>query len=434
MTERKREVPKKVDRLQATYALLDLFAKKRSRKDYLEAVLDLILSWSGCACGGIRVLRDERRIPYECYRGFSRAFWESENGLSLFRDQCACTRIFHGRPTPRDLSLMTPGGSFRCDDISKFVKNLSKEELRAFRGVCVTHGYRSVAVIPIRYDGDVLAAIHLADKEEGKVTEDAVEFIESTAPLIGEAIHRFNLEEAVRESENRLRLLSQQLLTAQEDERKRFARDLHDSLGSALAAIKYGLEDVLNGISTEESMGQRKAAVHSLEKIIRRVQQAIEEVRRIQMDLRPATLDDLGLLPTINWLTREFQKVYSRKAIEKVIEVEENHIPEHLKTVIYRVIQEALNNVAKHSRADRVVLSLRERDGRVELRVEDNGVGFETADLMSRKGPSKGFGLSSMKERTELTGGNFTIESVSGEGTTVCASWPVPFGEGGSKK
>ena len=417
---------KKVDRLQATYALLDLFAKKRSRKAYLDAVLDLLLSWSDSRCGGIRVLTEQKHIPYECYRGFSRQFWESENGLSILRDHCACTRIFHGKPAPKDLPRMTPGGSFRCDNILTFVRSLSQEDLRTFRGICVAHGYRSVAVIPIRYDGNVLAAIHLADEREGKVSEDVVEFIESVAPLIGEAIHRFNLEEEIRESENRLRLLSGQLLTAQEDERKRFARDLHDSLGASLAAIKYALEDVLSKIAPKQEMSDRDSVVCSLEKTITRVQETIEEVRRIQMDLRPATLDDLGLLPTISWVTREFQKVYSRKAIEKTIDVEEAEIPEHLKTVIYRVIQEALNNIAKHSQAKKVILSLTKRKGQLELRVEDNGVGFDAVALLSKRGARKGFGLTSMRERTELTGGIFTIDSAPGEGVRICAVWPLP--------
>jgi len=419
ITERKQPE----NRIRATNALLSLFAKKPSRKEYLDAVLDLILQWSRCRCGGIRVLNDRRYIPYESYTGFSREFWESENWLSIAQDQCACVRIITGDPDPQDLSMVTSAGSFRCDNTLKFVGSLTEEERGRFRGGCIQNGFLSVAVIPIRYGERILGAIHLADEREGMVPPDTVEFIESMTPLIGEAVNRFNLEEEVRESENRLRLLSSQLLTVQEDERKRFARDLHDSLGASLAAIKYGVEAVLHQVTERRTKAGTTA--ESLETIIGRIQQTIEEVRRIQMDLRPATLDDLGILPTISWFVREFQKIYSHIRVEKEIDVEESDMPEQLKTVIYRVVQEALNNIAKHSKAERIYLFLAKRADRIELMIEDNGVGFDSERMISVKNEEKGLGLSSMRERTELSGGIFTIDSSIGAGTTIRASWPI---------
>jgi signal transduction histidine kinase len=137
------------------------------------------------------------------------------------------------------------------------------------------------------------------------------------------------------------------------------------------------------------------------------------------MDLRPSVLDDLGILATIGWFTREFQKVYSHISVEKQISVEENEIPDSLKTVLFRVMQEAMNNVAKHSKADLIRLTLRKTADKIELFINDNGAGFDLESIR------QGVGLTSMRERTELLGGTFAVESILGKGTTIRASWPI---------
>jgi PAS domain S-box-containing protein len=410
ITERK-EIEK---RIEATNALLNLFVRMPSRKDYLDAALELIQNWSSCRYAGIRVLNEKDYIPYESYRGFSRQFWESENLLSVKYDQCACIRVVTGNPDPQDHPMMTLAGSFWCNNTFEFVGNLSEEEKARFRGVCVQHGFKSVAIIPIRYHEKILGTIHLADEKEGIVPLRNIEFLESMAPLIGEAVNGFNLEEELHASETRLRLLSSQLLTVQEAERKRIAREIHDSIGQTLAAIKFGLESKLSQMGA----GSPPPGI-SIENIVSLAQNGIEESRRIQMDLRPSVLDDLGILATIGWFTREFQKVYSHISVEKQISVEENEIPDSLKTVLFRVLQEAMNNAAKHSKADLARLILRKTVDKIELSFEDNGEGFNI------ESSTKGLGLTSMRERTELSGGSFAIESTPGKGTTIKAYWPL---------
>lgn len=403
------------NRTNATNALLNLFSKKSVKKDYFDAVIDLLRRWSGCRCVGIRVLNERGYIPYESYVGFSQEFWESENWLSVKQDQCACIRVITGNPESQDVTMMTTAGSFRCDNTVKFVGQLSGEEQSRFRGICVQNGFMSVAIIPIRYQEKTLGAIHLADEKEGKVPLKSTEFIESMVPLIGEAVNRFNLEEEIRESEARLRLLSSQLLTIQETERKRVAQELHDGIGQMLTAIKFKVEDILQ----QADKGNFKLTGKSLETLIPMIRESIDEVRKIQMDLRPSTLDDLGILATIGWFCREFEKIYSNIRVERKIDIKENEVPVLVKTVIFRVIQEAMNNIAKHSNADLVRLSLKKKDDRVELIVEDNGIGF---DLENTR---KGFGLGSMRERTELSEGSFRIESTKGSGTVIRAEWPI---------
>jgi signal transduction histidine kinase len=227
-------------------------------------------------------------------------------------------------------------------------------------------------------------------------------------------------EEALQRSEKQLRFLSSQLLTAQEDERKRIAQELHDGIGQMLSAIKFGVEDTLS------LMNKRKVSLDAkpLETIVPIVQNGIKEVRRICMDLRPSILDDLGILATISWFCREFQSIYSGIKIEKQIGIKEDEIADSLKTVIYRLVQETFNNIVKHSKADLVFLSLKKTNGTIELKIKDNGIGFDSLEVLSGESHKRGLGLASMKERTELLGGSLSIESQTAGGTVIRASWP----------
>ena len=143
------------------------------------------------------------------------------------------------------------------------------------------------------------------------------------------------------------------------------------------------------------------------------------------MDLRPSTIDDLGLLSTLSWFCRRYETIYPQIRIEQMTGIEEKEIPSPLKIVVYRMTQEAMNNIAKHSKADLVRLSLRKMDRRMEVTIQDNGLGFNLEQVNSQESTRKGLGLSSMKERTELSAGSFSIESEDGRGTIIRASWPL---------
>jgi PAS domain S-box-containing protein len=255
---------------------------------------------------------------------------------------------------------------------------------------------------------------------QNRLIRDAEGHITGIRSTILDVTERKQMVETLRESEKRLRFLSSQILSAQENERKRIARELHDGLGQILTAVKFKMEETLRNRGGHPG----EADLRSLETLIPRLQEGIEEARRIGMDLRPSILDDLGILATLGWFCREFQKIYSGISLEKQIDIQEKDVPDPLKTVIYRVLQEAMHNIAKHSKADFVSISLKRTGERIELLVRDNGRGFNPQEALSDENPRKGLGLSSMRERTELSSGHFTIESVKGEGTTIRASWP----------
>jgi PAS domain S-box-containing protein len=235
---------------------------------------------------------------------------------------------------------------------------------------------------------------------------------------------RMRMERALKKSEEELRRLSSQLLKAYEEERKRIALELHDSLGQTLSAIKFMVENVLHGVVEEENA----KGAESLESIVTVVQEAIEEARRIQRNLRPPILDDLGILPTISWFCREFEKTYPAIRIEGQIDIEEDDVPDSLKIIIFRVMQEAFHNIAKYSRAKLVRLSLKGSDDKIDLGINDDGIGFDVDHVFGNGKWNTGLGLTSMRERAALSGGSLVIESEKGVGTTVRASWPMRRG------
>jgi signal transduction histidine kinase len=243
--------------------------------------------------------------------------------------------------------------------------------------------------------------------------KDFLSLREAHGNLEKEMSERKKAELALQESERELRFLARQLLSAEENERKRIARELHESIGQDLSGIKLSVENTLETLRNYSGEFDLK----SLEAIIPMAEKTIEDVRRIVKDLRPSVLDVLGILPTISSVIEGFQKTHSDIRIEKEIAVEENEIEVSLKAVIFRILQEALSNIAKHSRADHVQLRLKKSADRLEFVVKDNGVGFDVSQTFLSEFSERGVGLASMRERTELAKGQFAIESTTGKGT-----------------
>ncbi|GAB6060826.1 hypothetical protein JCM31598_39430 [Desulfonatronum parangueonense] len=222
------------------------------------------------------------------------------------------------------------------------------------------------------------------------------------------------METDLRISERQLRELSAQLLHALEKERKRIALELHDRIGQSLTAIKFSMESAL---VQNESQKQK-----TLQSGINMLRNSIDEVRKISMDLRPSMLDDLGLLATANWFCREFSQTFPNIRITKRFFVKQKQVPEPLKIVIYRVMQEAFNNIAKHSNATKAILILKKNQKSLELKIEDNGQGIALKKNMPPP-HSAGLGLASMREQTEISGGHFEIISALDKGTIIRCTW-----------
>ena len=230
------------------------------------------------------------------------------------------------------------------------------------------------------------------------------------------------MEDSLLESDKELRSLSVRLINAQENERKRVASELHDGISQSLSSIKYKVEqstNVCGGINCE---------VDNLKRfVVEKIQNAIEEVRRISMDLRPSILDDLGIIETIEWQLRDFKSMHKHIEVKKYVDIRENQISEYLKISIFRILQEALNNIVKHANAKSIMVRLSLLDGRILLTIQDDGRGIDLAILQHQTRQTRriGLGLKSMQERTKLTGGVFEINPLQPRGTCIQVQWPI---------
>jgi signal transduction histidine kinase len=228
---------------------------------------------------------------------------------------------------------------------------------------------------------------------------------------------------AKRESERQMQMqeLNEKILNAHEEERKRVAGELHDSIGQSLAAMQFRVDGWVQEMH-EQGNETGKSALEAVSEMVRNI---ATEIRRIQQDLRPSLLDHLGILATIKWFCREFQTTYPGIRIEQQIGVQEDEVSPSLKIVIFRIMQEALNNIAKHSKADLVNLSLEKTNGMLKICVRDNGQGFDVNEAISKEKSERGLGLSSMEQRAKFSGGCFKVETNKGKGTLIRVSWPL---------
>jgi signal transduction histidine kinase len=240
--------------------------------------------------------------------------------------------------------------------------------------------------------------------------------------LRNEIIRREQAEVALRSSRNELMALSEQLIGAQEGERKRIAVELHDSVGQSLSAVKYTLERGLE-LLRQPKRGDSTAV---FELAVRRIQETAEGIRAISTNLRPKILDDLGAASAVQWFCRDFAEIYPSVAIVTELSVGDREVPDRLATVVYRCVQELLNNVAKHADARHVLVKLWLEDGVLMLQVRDNGVGLDNATAESRR---HGSGLRNLRERAQMTGGGFTITRAPGRGTLAQLSWRLEDAE-----
>jgi signal transduction histidine kinase len=254
--------------------------------------------------------------------------------------------------------------------------------------------------VPLLVNARPIGVISAYDKlgPDARFSDDDVRIAETFATRAAVAVE---LSERVeRESLRRV-------VAAQELERQRLARELHDETGQALTSILLGLKQLEAADSPEAVTGLRELVVATL-----------QDVRRLAVELRPKVLDDFGLVPALERLTQAFAE-QTGIAVDLEAGLVTDRLPREVETAIYRVVQEALTNVVKHARASRVSVLLTRDGGRIKAVIEDDGTGFEAAS------DGDGIGLIGMRERVELLNGTLTVESSATSGTTVAAEVPA---------
>jgi len=205
-----------------------------------------------------------------------------------------------------------------------------------------------------------------------------------------------------------------EIFHAEEQERQRIASELHDNIGQRLSALKYGVESLIKQLALDAQ------AKDVCQEFVHQIRGCIDEVRRISTRLSPVELSDAGLIMGIRRFCADYEKIYNCRVFAD-LEADEDTVPERRKNTVFRVLQECMNNIAKHAKAGYVRVELRGGD-RLTLRIVDDGVGFDVSRRVS------GYGLFSMRRRVHMSGGLFHLQSQPLLGTSVCASWSQEAG------
>lgn len=427
------------EKQKVTNSLLELFAKKTTRKAYVDSTVNVIRNWSGCEFIGIRVRDGEGNIPYESYVGFDKEFLSLENALHLKRDKCVCIRAILENPQKQERHLMTAGGSFCCNDSFAFLDGLSEEHKKEYRANCIKKGFRSIAVVPIRYRDEVFGAIHLTDYRKDMVLPPKVHFIESIiAPLIGEAVHRFNAEEEL----DKYRMRLEDLVKQRTEELARSNRDLeqfayvasHDlqeplrAVAGFVELLKRNLQDSLDAKTTQYMNYTVDGAVR-MQSLI----SGLLEYSRIGTRGKGPQQTDAGAA-----LEQAIANLQTSIA-ESGAQITSDGLP-----VVYfdgvqlsQLLQNLIGNAMKFrgEQPPRIHVSAVRLADNWRLGVADNGIGIDPQyaeriflifqRLHSREEyPGTGIGLSICKKIVERHNGKIWVESKPGNGSTFYFTVP----------
>ncbi len=422
-----------------TNEILALFAKKTTRKDYLDSTVDVIRKWSGCEFIGIRIRDIDGNIPYEAYVGFDKEFLAMENTLHLGRDKCVCIRAILESPQKQEKHLISANGSFFCNDSLDFLNGLSERHKKEYRGNCIKRGFQSIAVIPIRYRDEVLGAIHLADYKKDMVSLPKIHFIEDTiAPLVGEAINRFNAEAELEKYRMHLEDIIKQRtaeLARSNNDLEQFAYVASHDLQEPLRAVG-GFVDLLKRRLAEKLDSKAQEYMNFTTDGVKRMQTLIEGL------LAYSRVESRGKKP---------HKTESKEALDSALKNLQTSIRESRANVkagelpkvycddtqLTQLFQNLIGNAIKFrsEKEPEIRISADKQDGFWRFAVTDNGIGIEPQytdriflifqRLHNReKYPGTGIGLAICKKIVERHNGKIWVESAPGGGSTFYFTVP----------
>jgi signal transduction histidine kinase len=454
-------------RRELTGALLSLFVHNSSVSEYLKSVVETVRQWSGCQAIGIRLRNQQQEIPYESWAGFEPAFIELEGRLSLERDNCCCIRAITRAYEEQDGALLTPGGSYRCDDAIKALSQFTPEKQARYRGNCTKFGFASLAVIPVSYRGGIIGAIHMADRRLGRFPPGMIGFLETLTPLIGEAVHRFQTEAELARHRDHLEVLVKQRTAELETTNARLQVEI---------AERRHAQETLQQMAEELKRSNRDleqfayVASHDLQEPLRAVGGYVKLLeRRFPKDVDPKALEFIagaadGAVRMERLITDllAFSRVGTRKGsfgpadLNRLLADALQNLQASIKeagakvtydpmptlpadaTQIMQLFQNLVGNAIKFRGAGpcEVHIGARQQPDRWVFSVRDNGIGIDPQyferifqifqRLHTRKHYSgTGIGLAICKKIVERHGGVIWVESQPAQGATFFFSLPL---------
>jgi signal transduction histidine kinase len=387
------------EKLIALYELALLATRAPNTNSSLPDVLAKILEITRCDAGAVLLTREDGTLAVCIEQQLTDAL--RDHGIARAKHDPLLQQVLQSGEALRIL----PGERFGGDGASALCE------------AAIVDGFALVYALPLQTHGVVngVTVLFKRDLPVSAADDPTMPFLVAICGQLSVVVENSTLwEELKRKEAVRARLLAT-AVNAQEQERERISRELHDETGQALTALLIQLK-VLEGLRGEEAIAAHAAELRKL------VLVTLEEVRRLARDLRPGTLDELGLVPTIEWHLRTFGRNADLRVEFEAALSEGLRLPVHTELALYRVVQEALTNIARHARATRTLIRLEEGAGSVRLTVQDNGCGFDVPAVMTAD--ERGVGLLGIQERVELIGGTLTIES-SGHGTRLSVDVPI---------
>jgi len=279
-------------------------------------------------------------------------------------------------------------------------------------------GMRSFVVAPIRVGGELIGMLGLGIDRLGGFDPEHGPIVQEVADSVAVAIHQARLLDSLREQGERIRDAMARLAEAEEAERRRVVRVLHDRVGQNLTALDLNLSLVRSRLA-ERDLTELCTRVDSSLSL---VEETNEQIRRIMSEIRPSVLDDYGLLAALRWYAGTFS---SRTGIEVTVRgdlQDQRDLPTPVENALFRIAQEALNNTAKHAQATRVIVNLSEQGAGIRLTISDDGIGFDSPQAHNA---GNNWGMLTMRERAESVGARFVIHSVPDQGTRVTVDVPL---------
>lgn len=394
---RTREVEERNRQLAAANSIAATVSSSLETEQILAHALERVLDVTGLECGNFLLTTPRNRED-----GVEVARIGPPLGDERCGDDCLCAEAMRGA-----VPLM-------ARDI--------RSDARAT--VCQKAGLRSVVAVPLRAQEQVLGVLFLGSTTERSFEQRDIDTLSAIGQQIGMALANARLYEEVQAREQARVRLIEQIIDAQEGERQRIARDLHDSTGQSLSAIIMGLE-AMEEIDASDGAQLTQRVERSMEL----ARSALTDLRQLIFDLRPIALDDLGL---VSALRAYADRHLGEQGVKVTFETKgmRERLPSQLETTLFRVLQEAVNNVAKHAQATAVSIRLLRTGDDFAAVVEDDGVGFDPATVQRPTHPGKGLGLLGMRERVEMLGGTVQVASTPGTGTKVAMTLSLSGFEG----
>ncbi len=370
----------------------------------LRVALDNVLSIMNGTIGGILILDEQAQtLSYRVQQGLSARYVE-EMRLQLGEGIA---------------------GSVAQSGKAIMVEDFSADPRTAHPDIVSDEGLQALISVPLRAKDKVLGVINIASRMPRVFTSNDMHLLHSIGDQLGVAIEQARLNERLRRARERLRRLARQNLVAEEEERRRIARELHDETSQSLSGLALQLQAL---VDMAEMSGDKDAEfIAGLKKVQALTVQVHTEVSRLIADLRPALLDTLGLIPAVR---QHAEAALTHLGVNVTVNTKgaERRLPPEYETGLFRFVQGAVGNIAQHSRAKNSAITLEFREDELKIIIKDDGQGFDVSEITDVEESGRGRGLFSMRERIGFLGGSSWIESQPGQGTTVWAQVPISRG------